>query len=205
MAAARALWRTDESDAWSRALATYPSVVADQGVAGLAELDGWYRAELPALLAERTPVEITRSELVDVVRWKMRRGEWRARNLGLAESNAEAVVRGASARAFAAVADPRRALAALQELAGVGPATASAVLAAYRPERYPFLDELVGAAIPDLGPARFTPAYYARYAVALRDRATGLGAGWTAQAVGLALWSAAGGKQGSPMPPNRTR
>ena len=149
------------------------------------------------LLKDRQPPTLTRAELLDVIRWKMRRGEWRARNLALAESNPETAIRSATERAFAATPDPRRPLAALQELAGVGPATASAILGAYRPDLYPFLDEIVGAAIPDLGPTRFTPVYYARYAVALRGRASQLGPDWSAQSVGLALWAACGGKQGT--------
>ena len=36
--------------------------------------------------------------------------------------------------------------------------------------------------------------YYVRYAEALRKRAAELGDDWTAQKVGLALWSASGGK-----------
>ena len=88
-------------------------------------------------------------------------------------------------------------------LAGVGPATASAALAAHAPGVYPFFDELVAVAIPGLGPVAFTPAYYARYAERLRERAAALAAacpdaGWTAQAVSQALWAASGGKAGLP-------
>src|SRR3712207_8361368 len=46
----------------------------------------------------------------------------------------------ASRRAFAAIPDDRAPLRLLGELKGVGPATASAVLAAYRPDLYPFFD-----------------------------------------------------------------
>jgi hypothetical protein len=71
------------------------------------------------------------------------------------------------------------------------------VLAAFRPDLYPFLDELVGAAVPECGKPKFTVPYYLRYMTALRDRATALGPPWTAQDVGLALWSASGGKAGA--------
>lgn len=70
------------------------------------------------------------------------------------------------------------------------------MLAAYRPDLYPFLDDVVGASIAELGQPKFTATYYLRYADALHKRASRLGGDWTAQAVGLALWSAAGGKSG---------
>jgi hypothetical protein len=68
------------------------------------------------------------------------------------------------------------------------------VLSAYRPDLYPFLDELVGLPIADLGTPKFTLPYYLRYAAALRERAAALGPAWDAQKVGVALWSASGGK-----------
>ena len=92
----------------------------------------------------------------------------------------------------------RRCSATLSALAGVGPATASAVASAAAPEVYPFFDELVAAQVPALGPVKFTASYYARYADALRARAASLGSGWTPAAVERALWANAGGKAGIP-------
>ncbi len=192
---ARLFWESADADRWRAALAAYPAVIVAQGVAELVQLDTWYRTELPAVLAQRSPAWLEPDELLGIVRWKMRRGEWRPRNLALVRANEPDQVRRCSERAFAAVPDPRRPLVELAALAGVGPATASAVLAAYRPDLYPFLDDRVGAAIPELGVPSFTLAYYVRYAAALRERARELGPDWTAQAVGLALWAASGGKQ----------
>jgi hypothetical protein len=84
----------------------------------------------------------------------------------------------------------------LGELAGVGPATASAVLAAAAPETYPFLDDIVAAQVPGLGAVKYTAGFYARYAEALRRRAVDLGEGWNATLVERALWAEAGGKKG---------
>jgi hypothetical protein len=165
----------------------------------LVALDTWYRERLPAVIAWRQPPCVELPELVDVVRWKMKRGAWRARNLVLVKRNTDAAVRLCSSRAFAAAPDPRQPLQVVAELAGVGPATASAVLAAHRPDLYPFLDDVVGAAMPELGEPRFTLAYYVRYAAALRARAAALGPPWDAQRVGLALWAAAGGKAAAPL------
>ena len=64
----------------------------------------------------------------------------------------------------------------LAKLRGIGPATVSAVLAAVYPERYPFLEDVVAAQVPELGPPAFTPRYYAAYAAVLRARAAELAA-----------------------------
>jgi hypothetical protein len=194
---AAALWQIADPGAWQRALDAYDDVVARQQAEGLPELDDWYRTELPTHLATRQPAQLELVELVRVTRWKMRRGEWRPRNLALVQANDPSAVRTSSARAFASVDAPRQALDLLCTLAGVGAATASAVLGAFRPDLYPFLDELVGAAAPECGKPKFTVSYYLRYMAALRDRAAALGPPWTAQDVGLALWSAAGGKAGA--------
>jgi hypothetical protein len=153
------------------------------------------------LIGERPQPFLTRDELVRVVEWKMARGIWRARNLHLARSNSPEEVQSASRAAFAAIPDERAPLKLLGELKGVGPATASAALAAYRPERYPFFDDLVAAQVPGLSGIEFTLKNYLAYADALRARAAKLtaacpAAGWTAQAVGMALWAASGGKAG---------
>ncbi|HEX5504960.1 MAG TPA: hypothetical protein VFW96_20240 [Thermomicrobiales bacterium] len=188
------LWPDYDCAAWARALAAYPAAVAARGASRLPELDAWYREELPGVLAGRAPMRLTHGELVRVTEWKMKRGVWRARNLALVRGNDPAEVRRLSVEAFALMPEPRQPVARLATLAGVGPATASAVLAAARPDVYPFFDEVIAAQIPDLGPVAFTPAYYARYAERLRERAARLAAtcpdaGWTAHAAGQALWA----------------
>lgn len=195
------LWNSNDCDAWLGALDTYSAVVAAQGVARLVELDTWYREELPVLLAARTPAQLTLDELVRVTEWKMKRGVWRARNLALVRGNDPAEVARLSQEALALAPEPRQPVARLAQLAGVGPATASAVLAVAHPAVYPFFDELVAAQAPGLGPVAFTLAYYGRYATRLRERAALLAESrptgcWTAQAVSQALWAAVGGKAG---------
>jgi hypothetical protein len=101
----------------------------------------------------------------------------------------------AGARAAGPAAELLAPVRALAGLRGIGAATASAVLAAVYPERYPFLEDVVAAQVPGLGPPAFTPKYYGAYAVALRARAAELAArcpdgGWTPHAVDLALWAA---------------
>jgi hypothetical protein len=195
VAAESDLWSSDDCGRWAAALGRYPSVVAAHPSDLLRRLDPWYRDELPALIAGRPEPYVTREELVRVVEWKMARGVWRARNLHLARSNAAEAVEAASRAAFAAAPDERRPIRLLGELSGVGPATASAVLAAHRPDLYPFFDDVVAAQSPGLAAAKFSLPEYVAYAAALRERAARLrrtcAAGWTAQQVGLALWAEA--------------
>ena len=193
------LWKNNQCAIWHAALERYPAIIAAQRVNGLAELDAWYRDELPALIAARSPAHITRAELERVTVWKMKRGVWREHNRLLVQSNAPARVQKTSRAAFAAIPDPRKPVDLLSQLAGVGPATASGVLACIAPVLYPFFDELVAMQIPGLGKVAFTATYYQRYAAQLRERAARLQKAcahfeWTAHAIGQALWSASGGK-----------
>jgi len=191
------LWTDDAPEAWHAALARYDDVVARQDVARLPELDRWYRHELPSAIGLRVPAHVTHEELVRLTEWKMARGVWRAPNLVLVRGNAPDAVVETSAAALARVPHPTAPIAALAKLAGVGPATASAVAAAFAPAQYPFFDELVAAQVPDLGKVAWTLGYYARYAAALRERAARLGGAWTPVQVERALWAHAGGKTGA--------
>jgi hypothetical protein len=193
------LWESQSCAEWSLALSRYPSVIERQGSALLLKRDPWYRQELPDLIAARPEPYVTRGELVWVVEWKMARGVWRARNLHLARSNEPEQVESATKAAFALVDEPRKALKAFDPLKGVGPATASAVLAAYRPDLYPFFDDVVSDQIPSLPVGEFTVKNYLAYVEALRSRADELARScqdrsWTAHQTGMSLWSAAGGK-----------
>jgi hypothetical protein len=191
------LWGSEDPARWRAALESYEAVIEAQGVARLAEHDAWYRTELPAAIGRRRPIHITRDDLVRVTEWKMARGVWRARNLGLVKGNAAPDVIATSAEALGRAPDATAPISILARLAGVGPATASAVAAAALPETYPFLDELVAARVPGLGPVAYTIGYYVRYADALRDRARSLGGDWTPARVERAVWADAGGKAGS--------
>lgn len=194
MPAAPDLWSSSSQQLWRAALDGYKAVIAMQGVTNLAELDDWYCDELPASIAARKVPHIIHSELVKLTEWKMARGVWRAPNLVLVKSNDADTVIANSAEALAKVPHPTAPIATLAKLDGVGPATASAVTAAFAPDRYPFFDELVAAQIPGLGKVAWTLGYYAKYAAALRDRASELGGNWTPVSAERALWTHVGGK-----------
>ena len=180
-----------------RALEHYDDVVARQGVAKLPERDRWYREEIPRAIAARASAHVTLAELVRATEWKMARGEWRARNLVLVRGNEPEAVMDTSTDALSKIPHPTRPISTLATLAGVGPATASAIVAAAAPELYPFFDELVAAQLPELGKVAWTLGYYARYAEALRTRSRELGGHWTPVKLERALWALAGGKAGA--------
>lgn len=190
------LWTSDLLAEWQRALDSYVGVIARQGIVRLPDLDRWYRVDLPAAIAARQKPHVTLADLVKLTEWKMTRGVWRPRNLALVRSNDPALVVQTSTAALAKAPHPTAPIAGLAELAGVGPATASAVAAATRPGVYPFFDELVAAQIPGSGKLEYTMSHYARYAAALRERADRLGHGWTPDMVERALWAHVGGKAG---------
>ena len=191
------LWESNSQVKWQRALGSYEDVIAAQGVRRLGELDAWYRGELPGNISRRRSPYVTHAELVRLTEWKMARGVWRARNLVLVRGNDPDEVIRTSTAALATVPHPTALVSALAKLAGVGPATASAVASAFAPGVYPFLDELVAAQLPGFGPVAYTLGFYARYAAALRERAERLGGGWTPAMVERALWANAGGKAGA--------
>jgi hypothetical protein len=192
-----ALWTTSSESRWRDALRSYRSVIARQGVTRLADLDEWYREELPDAVAKRRPRHATLAELVKLTEWKMARGVWRAPNLVLVKGNDADLVKKTSADALASAPHPTAPIAALAKLAGVGPATASALAAAAEPSTYPFFDELVAAQVPELGAVKWTLGYYAKYADALRERARELGGEWTPVLVERAVWASLGGKVGA--------
>jgi hypothetical protein len=83
---------------------------------------------------------LTKSLFVRLARWKS------VRQTPNYESNDEAAVRAATARAFKAKDDARTALSALMQLRGVALRTASAILHWMHPDLYPILDfRVVGA------------------------------------------------------------
>lgn len=179
-----------------RSLDQYTVVVERQSSSRLPELDRWYREELPGLIAGRDRPHITLPELVRLTEWKMARGVWRAPNLVRVRGNDPEVVKATSTAALAEIPDPRGPVARLAELDGVGPATASAAVAAAAPHLYPFFDELVAAQLPEMGPMRWDVGSYLRYAEAVRKAARELGGAWTPVRLERALWAHVGGKAG---------
>ncbi|KAF2547166.1 hypothetical protein F2Q70_00023569 [Brassica cretica] len=127
---------------WKKALSSYESKVESLNKPDLVSLDQYYRVELPSLLHGRDPNPyLTTSELSQLMKWKLSRGKWRPRLLDFVSSLDDSVVKSASEKAFESLPDISKAVNELTVLKGVGPATASAVLAAYAPDIAPFMSD----------------------------------------------------------------
>ena len=188
------VWQEDNCAHWIGWFHGYERAIESLGNEKLTNLDRWFREELPGRILERSPFCIHHDDLQGIAAWKMHRGVWREHNRRLVASNDPDKVEEASRDAFAAVPDPRKPVATLATLAGVGPATASAALAAYAPFYYPFFDELVAGFVPGLGPVAFTLPYYLKYSSAIAERRERLNAtcssmAWTSHDVAQALWA----------------
>lgn len=187
------LWRSAGVSDWQDALDGYDAAIAALPNAKLTGHDTWYRDALPPLVHARTPIHVTHDEMVRITEWKMARGVWRAPNLVLVRNNPPGAVEAATSDAAALLDVPAKALAAVSALGGVGPATASAVLAVMAPDRFPFFDEIVtGQVAPHvegMGKIAWTAPYYRKYAAALVARAETLAHGWHATMVERALWA----------------
>lgn len=190
------LWGSSDREAWTAALSRYETAIEAQGSDRLPALDRWYRVDFAKAIAARKPLHITLDELVELTRWKMTRGVWRGRNLSLVKSNDPDLVIETSRNALARVPDPKAPISGLAKLAGVGPATASAVAAAAAPDVYPFFDDIVAGQVPHLGKVAYTLKYYLEYSDALRGKAEALAGDWTPALVERALWAHEGGKAG---------
>ncbi|CAN6292355.1 unnamed protein product [Urochloa humidicola] len=185
-----------DAAAWRAALATYDRRLEALDKPDLVAVDSFYRHDLPALLRGRDPDPfIAKPELVRLLQWKLSRGK--PRLMDFVKGLDDAVVESASRKAFAALPDLRRAITELTVLKGIGPATASAVLAAYAPDVAPFMsDEAMVAA---LGNAKeYTLKQYLAFADKLQAKAKELTVGeesFTPSDVERALWSAAIGSR----------
>lgn len=184
-AAAARLWASHDAKAWDGARAAAP---ARGGRRLPPALDAWFLSQGPSFLAS-----LTKPDLVRVVEWKLARGTPRPALLGYARAQAEGDVAAAGRAAAAALgsgdlASVGAALDALCALRGVGPATAAALLTAADPTIPPLGDE---AAAVVHGVREYTRGAVLAVTKACRERAKGLGGGWTARDVERALWSAA--------------
>lgn len=164
----------------------------------LVELDNWYQHELPVVIQGRKTKFITHSELCKLMKWKLTRGKFRPRLTEMVQTNSPQIVLDASQSAFDLLPDVEQAIKALTVLKAVGPATASAILAAGAPDQVPFMaDESMLAVLPGR-PKAYTLPYFLDYRDAIKSLVNKLnredsGASkddkWTPHKVELALWA----------------
>ncbi|KAL6580149.1 hypothetical protein OROMI_008173 [Orobanche minor] len=135
------------------ALLSYEAVMKNLEKPNLIATDDFYRKGLPNLLHQRDPNPyITTDELSRLMEWKLAPGKWRPHLLFFVSSLDNAVVRDASRKAFSSLPDVLKVVKELTALKGVGPTTASTVLAAYAPEVTPFMSDEAMMAVIRAGP-----------------------------------------------------
>lgn len=189
-------FKSSDVNQWKEALSAYESRIESLNKPNLVSLDQFYRKELPPLLVNRNPNPyITTPELSKLMQWKLTRGKWRPRLLDFVSSLDEDIVKSASQKAFQSLPDISKAISELTVLKGVGPATASAILAAYAPDVAPFMsDEAMVAA---LGNSKdYTLKQYLLFTEKLQAKAKELsakGGSFTPSDTERALWSSAVG------------
>lgn len=158
------------------------------------ELDKWYQEELPAAIGEREPKYLTKDELTKLMKWKLSRGKFRPRLTELVQTNDEKLVESASTKAFKCVSNNlKKAIKELCILKAVGPATASAILAAGAPEHAPFMADESMNSVPGIGPLKYTEGQYEDFSDEIREcvkrlQNEGL-SDWTPHKVELTLWT----------------
>lgn len=142
------LWKSQEPLVWTSALQKYKSAVSFKKVP-FYELDKWYLVDLPASIrARQTSANMSKDDLIKLVEWKLARGKWRPKLLDYAKQQEDAVVKDVTEVAFKilsggsidTLASIKGAISQLTQLKGVGPATASAALAAVCPHA-PFMSD----------------------------------------------------------------
>jgi len=162
----------------------------------LLKLDKWYQNDLPKKIKSRGKEgHVTHEELVQTIKWKLARGVFRPRLKDLIQMNTPRVVLQESKKAFRAIFkrnDLEAAMGALSNLKGVGPAMASAVLAAGCPELAPFMADELLLSMGDTEGIDYTMKEYMKLVAktqACVDRLNEQGGSWTPHKVELAVWT----------------
>jgi hypothetical protein len=185
-------------------------VARDKKRPDLINLDHILYQELSDVVKARHPPHITHSELANMMKWKLARGQMRPLQK-LVESNSTSAVIAATTRCLeqlqiisspSSSVDWEASLSALCALKGVGVATATAVLSVFVPNLCPFMaDEVIDAVVVD-EKRDYTIKIYRKVQKSLVAKAQELnqfeGKTWTAEQVGKALWTCA--KQASSPP-----
>ena len=193
---ANALWASDSPDDWRAALDAYAQRRDALNHEKLTRLDPWFFDRLTVDVRAREPPCMTAEELVNMVDWKMSRGKVRPNLLNYAKAHSEATVKDATRDAIARLRSASRtedipkALEPVVKLKGVGPATASAVLAC-ADDSVPFMcDDLIAVALGNLpSSVRYSESSFVELCDVARRK--GRKVGLTASEVERAIFSAA--------------
>lgn len=194
---ALSLMKCMDADSWNRELQRYDlavKTVADKKKKKeLILLDQWLWNQYPTDVESRNPRHFTIDELSKIMEWKLLRGKFRPALQGLIKQNSpnNVIQISEASLALLRLKKWKAALKKLSELRGVGPATASAVLAPLDPD-VPFMaDEVLEAATKR--PRTYTLGAYEEMRDTLITTNTHLGesGALSLEGLGKALWSRA--------------
>eukprot|EP01060_Flectonema_neradi_P035072 TRINITY_DN6338_c0_g1_i1.p1 TRINITY_DN6338_c0_g1~~TRINITY_DN6338_c0_g1_i1.p1 ORF type:complete len:253 (+),score=37.74 TRINITY_DN6338_c0_g1_i1:28-786(+) len=174
---ARELWESQDKTQWLNFLCGYPSCVRalaeskKKGPGTLIEDDDWIRTQAPKLLSSK---KFDAGCMSQVVRWKLSKGVFRPKLQQMADSLDDEEVKDAIKSAMKHL--PNNVLLALKSLTvlkGIGPATASAVLAA-SDGSVPFFSDEAYRAATNTSTIKYTEKSYVEFCELLQDKATSL-------------------------------
>lgn len=187
---------------WSYVLSLYKEVLKQKaalrtkkgGPEELIKLDAWYQEQLPKTIQARKDKHLVHEELVKIMKWKLMRGKYRPQLLDLVRINTELAVKSTSKKAFRKLPNLSGAITALTNLKGIGPATASAILAAAFPEQAPYMADESMLSTPGVEATDYTLAEYLNYAERIKTCTQQLAqkdpeSTWTPHKVELVLWA----------------
>ncbi|KAI4898070.1 hypothetical protein NFI96_018067, partial [Prochilodus magdalenae] len=200
MSGSERLYCCQDPDVWRGIYGKYWAVVeaksAGKGKTSgkLLALDKWYQEELPVVIEARTERSLIHTELVKLMEWKLTRGKFRPRLQQLVSSNSEEAVINCTKKAFNLLPNIQSAIAELSTLKGLGPATASAVLAAGAPSEAAFMADEAVESIADLRPVQYTAKHYSLFLQKILHKTKQLNKAdseqdWTPHKVELCLWA----------------
>ncbi|CAN8003406.1 unnamed protein product [Ixodes hexagonus] len=186
---------------WSYVLSLYKEVLKQKaalrtkkgGPEELIKLDAW-QEQLPKTIQARKDKHLVHEELVKIMKWKLMRGKYRPQLLDLVRINTELAVKSTSKKAFRKLPNLSGAITALTNLKGIGPATASAILAAAFPEQAPYMADESMLSTPGVEATDYTLAEYLNYAERIKTCTEQLAqkdpdSKWTPHKVELVLWA----------------
>lgn len=188
-----------DHDVWSSVYGLYTTVLKlkaktmkPEKSKQLQQLDHWYQNDLPQSIQSRKEKFITHEELCKLMKWKLTRGKFRPRLEQLVQTNLEKDVEEVSKKAFKKLPNLSAAIQELTILKAIGPATASAVLAAGAPEQAGFMADESMLPLPGMQPISYTLGFYLKYmdeVKTLVKRLNKAGNDWTPHKVEITLWT----------------